>query len=38
MQTGGRQMDWTIVVVLVLAGVFFLWRQSKNTEEGESCQ
>jgi hypothetical protein len=30
-------MDWTLVVVLVLAGVFFLWRQSKNTEKAKAA-
>jgi hypothetical protein len=30
-------MDWTLVVVLALAGVFFLWRQSKNTEKAKAA-
>ena len=30
-------MDWTLVVVLALAGVFFLWRQSKNTERAKAA-
>lgn len=30
-------MDWTLVVVLVLAGVFFLWRQSKNTVKAKAA-
>jgi hypothetical protein len=31
-------MDWTLVVVLVLAGVFFLGRrQSKNTEKAKAA-
>jgi hypothetical protein len=30
-------MDWTLIVVLVLAGVFFLWRQSKNTEKAKAA-
>jgi hypothetical protein len=30
-------MDWILVVVLVLAGVFFLWRQSKNTEKAKAA-
>ncbi|MGQ2185255.1 hypothetical protein ACT4MK_18150 [Bradyrhizobium barranii] len=30
-------MDWTLVVVLVLAGGFFLWRQSKNAEKAKAA-
>jgi hypothetical protein len=33
----GRKMDWTLVVVLVLASVFFLWRQSKNAEKAKAA-
>ncbi len=31
-------MDWTLIVMLVLAGGFFLWRQSKNTEKAEAAK
>ena len=31
-------MDWTLVVVLVLAAIFFLWRQSKNTEKAKAAK
>ena len=30
-------MDWTLVVVLVLASAFFLWWQSKNTEKAKAA-
>jgi hypothetical protein len=30
-------MDWTVVVVLAFAGIFFLWRQSKNTEKAKAA-
>jgi hypothetical protein len=29
---GGEEMDWSLLVVLALVGVFFLWRRSKNAE------
>ena len=31
-------MDWTLIVILVLAGGFFLWRHSKNTEKAEAAK
>jgi hypothetical protein len=30
-------MHWTLVVVLALAGVFLLWRQSKNAEKAKEA-
>jgi hypothetical protein len=30
-------MDWTLVVVLALTGIFFLWRQSKNAEKAKAA-
>jgi hypothetical protein len=30
-------MDSTLVVVLVIAGVFLLWRHSKNTEKAKAA-
>ena len=30
-------MDWMLVVVLALAGIFLLWRQSKNAEKAKAA-
>ena len=30
-------MDWSLLLVLALVGVFFLWRQSKNTEKAKAA-
>lgn len=30
-------MDWSVLLVLGLVGVFFLWRQSKNTEKAKAA-
>jgi len=30
-------MDWSLLIVLALVGVFFLWRQSKNTEKAKAA-
>lgn len=28
-------MDWSVIVVLALVGIFFMWRSSKNAEKAE---
>jgi hypothetical protein len=37
MRVWGGGMDWSFAIVLAIAGGFFLWRQSKNTEKAQAA-